>query len=146
MTATCFPSAEQVISGNGELVPEFLRLLIDGILKSKETDRSIQRKSIIIQAAVIAVVRRRSFVSPVQIGLSVRLHRKYGSRGLIDISSSLGFCAPYREVLNYETSITVNSSTEVGSQSYIQFVYDNADYNVATLDSHKTFHSVCDAS
>lgn len=137
-----FPSAEQIISGNSDLVPESLQLLIDGILKPKENDRNIQRKSISIQHAVIAAVRPRSFVSPVQTGLSLHLHRKYGSRGLIDILSNLGFCSAYREVLNYEASVTVNSSTEVGPHSYIQFVLDNADYNVATIDGYKTFHSM----
>ena len=137
-----FPTAEQVISGNSLLVPDSLRMLIDGILRPNKNDVSIQRRSLSIQHAVIAAVRPRSFVSPIQTGLGVYLHRKYGSRVLIDIVSELGFCAPYREVLLYEASATVIPSAIVESSSYIQFVYDNADYNISTLDGHNTFHSM----
>ena len=103
------------MSGNSELVPESLRLLIDGILKPKENDSNIPRKAVRIQHAIIATVCPRSFVSLIQIGLSVHLHRKYGSRRLIDLLANLGFCSPYREVLNYEASVTVNSPPEVAS-------------------------------
>ena len=137
-----FPSPEQITSGNCDLVPESLRLLMDGILKPKDNDSNIQRKSVSLQHAVITSVRPRSCVSPIQVGLSVYLHRKFGSRELIDMLSNLGFCSPYREVLNYETSITINSSAEVSSQSYVQFVFDNADFNVRTLDGYGTFHSM----
>ena len=137
-----FPSAKQVLSGNYELVPDSLRMLIDGILKPKANDNVMQRKSVSIQHAIVAAVRPRSFVSPIQTGLGVYLHRKYGSRVLIDIVSNLGFCVPYREVLLYEASVTMNPPAVVDPQSYIQFVYDNADYNVATIDGHNTFHSM----
>ena len=36
----------------------------------------------------------------------------------------------------------MNLSTVVDPQSYIQFVYDNADYNIATLGGHYTSHSM----
>lgn len=130
------------MSGNSELVPDSLCLLIDIILKPKENYSHTQRKSVSIQHAIIAAVRPRSFVSPLHTGLSIHLRRKYGSRMLLNILSNLGFCAPYREVLKYEASVTMNAATEVYQSSYIKFVYDNADCNVATLDGHKTFNSM----
>lgn len=137
-----FPSTKQMSDGNSKLVPESLRVLVDGILKPKDNDCAIQRKSISIQHAMISAVRPRSFVSPMQTGLGIHLHRKYGSRVLIDIVSNLGFCVPYREVLLYEASATMKQSTVTDPNSYIQFVYDNADFNTATLDGHNTFHTM----
>ena len=88
-------------------------------------------------------MRPQSFVSPLHIGLSVHLHRKFRLRGLIDVLNALDFCAPYREALKYEASVTVNAPTVIGKQhSYIQFIYDNVDHNVATLDGHNTFHAM----
>lgn len=45
----------------------------------------------------IDVVRPRSFLSPLQVGLSVTLHRKFGSEKVIDLCNSLGFCVSYQE-------------------------------------------------
>ena len=84
-----FPSAEHIASGNSELVPDTLRLLIDGILKPATPDnKKHERKSVTIQHAIVAAVRPRSFVSPLQVGLGIHLHRKYGSRVLIDMLSN----------------------------------------------------------
>ena len=123
-----FPSAEQIASGNSELVPDTLRLLIDGILKPATPDnKKHERKSVTIQHAIVAAVRPRSFVAPLQVGLGIHLHRKYGSRVLIDMLSNIGLCASYSEVTNYEASITTNAQATVDKGAYIQFVFDNAD-------------------
>jgi len=37
----------------------------------------------------MAAVRPRFFISPLHIGLAVTLHRKFGSRKIIDICNSL---------------------------------------------------------
>ena len=140
-----FPSAEQIASGNKELVPDTLRLLIDGILKPAtpdSDDKKHERKSVTIQHAIVAAVRPRSFVSPLQVGLGIHLHRKYGSRVLIDMLSNIGLCASYSEVTNYEASITTNAQATVDKGAYIKFVFDNADYNASTLGGHQTFHAM----
>ena len=186
-----FPSAEQIASGNSELVPDTLRLQIDGILKPATPDnkkherksvtiqhaivaavrprsfmsplqvpdtlqlqidgilkpatpdnKKQERKSVTIQHAIVAAVRPRSFMSPLQVGLGIHLHREYGSRVLIDMLSNIGLCASYSEVTNYEASITTNAQAMVDKGAYIQFVFDNADYNVSTLDGHRTFHAM----
>lgn len=50
-------------------------MLIDGILKPKENDSGMQRKSVSIQHAVTAAVRPGSVVSPIQTGLGVHQHK-----------------------------------------------------------------------
>lgn len=116
--------------------PNYRRLDPDKLERKKE---AIDRKAITICHSIITAVRPRSFVSPIQLGTSVSLHRKFGSRNLIDVMCNLGICAPYREVLNYEKSVTSQDSTKI-EDGYVEFVYDNADYNVHTLDGHDTFH------
>ena len=52
------------------------------------------------------------------------VHRKYESKELIDILSSLGFACNYSEVRRLNTAF-INGFT--------QFIFDNADFNVATI-------------
>ena len=140
-----FPSAEQSAWGNREIVPDRLRLLIYGILKPAKPDSDDKkhgRKSVTIQHAIISAVRPRSFVSPLHIGLGIHLHRKYGPRVLIDMLSNIRLCASYSEVTNYEAPLTTNAQFTVDKGAYIQFVFDNADYNVSTLDGHRTFYAM----
>ena len=70
------------------------------------------------------------------------MHRKYGSKELIDLLSSLGFSETYKEVQRYEYSITKHSSPDLDDNKFAQFIFDNADFNVHTLDGHNTFHSM----
>lgn len=53
---------------------------------------------------VEVIGRPRSFLSLLQVGLSVTLHRKFGSRKVIDVCNALGFCAYYHEEQLYEAS------------------------------------------
>lgn len=104
-----------------------------------------------IQHSVVAATRPRSFISPLSTrplsfqllylhGLSVHLHRKFGSRLLIDVLSNLGFCNNYKETTRFESSVTLSTNMLVNNTSYIQFIFYNADHNIHTLDGNDTFH------
>lgn len=84
----------------------------------------------------------RSILSPLHIAVGVALHRKFGSRELIDMCYAMGFCCSYNEVRNYEMSAAMQGGVEFKDGAFIQFVYDNADWNVETLDGKGTFHSL----
>jgi len=43
-----------------------------------------------ISHAIMSAVRPRSFVSPLQLGLSVYLHRQFGSKRLLEVLACLG--------------------------------------------------------
>ena len=144
-----FPTTEQISKGGAELVPEVLNVLITEIIqptckrqtpeKIQRTKQITERKKTTICHSIISAARPRSFLSPVQLGMGVSLHRKFGSKVLIDILCNLGVCVPYKEVLKYERSVTSQESTRI-ENGCVQFVFDNADYNVHTLDGHNTFH------
>lgn len=144
-----FPTIEEISKGGSELIPEVLNVLITEIIqptskrqtpeKIQSTKQITERKKITICHNIISAARPRSFLSPVQLGTGVSLHRKYGSKALVDILCNLGVSVPYKEVLKYERSVTSEESTRI-EDGYVQFVFDNADYNVHTLDGHNTFH------
>lgn len=68
-------------------------------------------------------------------GTSVYLHRKFGSKLLIDYLSNLGLSASYSEAQMYELS-------SLALSHHVQYVFDNADFNVSTIDGHNTFHQM----
>lgn len=140
-----YPNPEQISSGNAEMVPDTLRILIEGIInpkKSKKGNTKINRKCITIEHAIISATRPRSFVSPLQLGLSVYLHRCYGSKVLLDLLSSIGVSSSYNDAIRYESSVTKNTQMTFSDNAYIQFVFDNADHNICTLDGKSTFHAM----
>lgn len=94
---------------------------------------------------IMSALRPRAFVSNLQLGLSVYLHRQFGSQRLIDILSCLGLCATYKETSLYKASALFHPQPRIFSPDegcFIQYVADNADHNVATIDGFNTFHSM----
>ncbi|GBP57162.1 hypothetical protein EVAR_37841_1 [Eumeta japonica] len=127
-------------------IPETLRIFLDGInLKNKIVSLDKwKKKSIALAYSIIAAARPKSFISSVQVRLAVILFQKYGSRRLIDTSSSLGFCSSYTEAMLFKFSAIMRSLLNIDDQSFSQFVFDNADFNTQTLDGHNTFHVMGD--
>ena len=62
---------------------------------------------------MMQATRPRILTAPLQIGLAVQLHRKYGSRFLIDSLNSFGFCSSYTDVQLYERSAAVHQGTDI---------------------------------
>lgn len=79
----------------------------------------------------MSALRSRSLLSLLR--LSVMLHRKFGSRKVIDVIYALGFCASYYEAQLYETSALYQDSVILSNDLFIQFVLDNANFNTPTL-------------
>lgn len=86
-------------------------------------------------------MRERSFSSQLLLGLSVFLHRRYGSKRLLDVLSSFGFSASYSDTVNYEVSAVYHLQPRILSSetgALLQYVGDNADINVHTFDGNNT--------
>ncbi|KAG5866269.1 hypothetical protein JTB14_018809 [Gonioctena quinquepunctata] len=75
-------------------------------------------------------------------GVAEFLFRKYGSRRLLDVISSLGYCSSYQEAVRFETSSVMQPLLALWGQTLSQLVYHNADFNVRTIDGHNTFNSM----
>ncbi|XP_071642214.1 uncharacterized protein [Temnothorax longispinosus] len=139
-----YPSPHQFLDNAVDDVPESLQLFLSEVmLKGKRgNEESLERKKDSIAHAIISVTRPRSFLSSIQIGVGVFLHRKFGSKLLIDTLSNLGLCASYNNVTLFEASAVVNSEVLIKEHAFSQYVFDNADHNVCTLDGLNTFHSM----
>ncbi|CAB3228080.1 unnamed protein product [Arctia plantaginis] len=102
-------------------VPETLQVFFNVVCKSnkeksKNNVRRMDKKVAKMSHCIITSVRPRSLLSPILLGLSSMIYKKYASKGLIDSLSNL--------------------------DSYVQFVYDNADHNTCTIDGKNIFHAM----
>ncbi|KAJ8876081.1 hypothetical protein PR048_023990 [Dryococelus australis] len=92
----------------------------------------------------MSACRPRSYVSPTLLDIGVHIHRNHASRQLVDILTSILFSASYKEVQRYEFSALGHDRVNTGGskKGYIQYAFDNADFNIRNLTGHGTFHSM----
>ena len=132
------------LSDATHIIPKTLNVFMEDVIvkgrKCKTDD--LTKKAAVISHSIITAVRPKSFLSVFQIGLAVYIHRHVGSRHLIDLINAMGLCATYHEALRYESSAANSAEYKVAMDAFVQFVFDNADYNVRTLDGHNTFHGM----
>ena len=87
-------------------------------------------------------------IPPILFGLSVEIDNLFGSRWLIDEVFKLGFGVSYNEVMRFKQACVLNQSNKLeipctpSSDSFTQFIADNVDHNVATLNGEGTFHGM----
>lgn len=115
--------------------PDILQRLVKGIISPSSAGGAVgkRRCSTIVQA-IMSACRPRSYTSPLLLALGVFIHKNFGSRELLEMLSSLGVSATYKEVTRYVNSQLRDKSTTLPDsiEGIVQFVFDNADVNVAT--------------
>ncbi|KAJ8671111.1 hypothetical protein QAD02_002370 [Eretmocerus hayati] len=122
-------------------VPSSLKTFLDIIMKGEKKDvKKWDAKVCMVSHMIISAARPRTFISSLLLGLSSVIHKKHGSRKLIDNLSYIGACASYSETMLFEASIVKDPEKLSLSNAFIQFAFDNADHNTATLDGYNTFH------
>lgn len=73
------------------------------------------------------------------------MHHHFGSRFLIDTLYNLGFSSSsYSEVQKFEMNAAASRSSESenDNESFVQFIADNVDHNIRSLDGFGTFHGM----
>ncbi|KAK3101781.1 hypothetical protein FSP39_006288 [Pinctada imbricata] len=138
-----YPSSTIISSMNEnvEFIPSSLYILLEGLISEKEKSLKIAS----LGQTIIQAARPRSIICPLQLGLGVQLHHHFGSKFLIDTLNRLGFCLSYSEVQTFELSASVAQDPDVhtlATDQSIQYVADNIDHNVRTLDGLGTFHGM----
>ncbi len=138
-----YPSTEEMLSASAEdsYLPATLQLLLRTMFAGKKTNVKVAS----IGQAIIQATRPRVLLAPLQLGLGLQMHHHYSSRFLIDTLNSLGFSCSYSEVQRYERSAAVAQGTDIPDHTpgqQIQYVADNVDHNVCTLDGAGTFHGM----
>ncbi|CAH1107833.1 unnamed protein product [Psylliodes chrysocephalus] len=125
---------------NKKLLPSVLQHFLDIIIGTKASDL----KKISIGQALVQDSRPRSLISPILFGVGVQLHCDFGSRLLVDELYRLGFSISYDEVLKYLQSAIIDKTPnfQVPTGHFCQWIADNVDHNIATIDGQNTFHGM----
>lgn len=135
---------ENIYENIPESLVNFLTILIKSHKNKKKSSENKWNKRVAsIAHVIITSARPRSFLSPILIGLSAMMHKRYASKGLLECLSHIGFSATYEETSRFESSIIADPEIHTfNPESFVQFVYDNADHNTATIDGKGTFHAM----
>lgn len=131
-----FESEDQCIS----FLPESLKILLEDIIIGNGAKMKIAS----IGQAIMQSARPRGLLAPLQFGLGVQLHHHYASRFFIDALHHHGFCCSYSGVQRFELNAALSCKTDIPNYTTesVQYVADNIDHNIRTLDGHNTFHGM----
>lgn len=144
-----YPASDAFLDDNDYNVPSLLNLMLSKVILPVEKNRHSDKKYKHISAAahvVMNAARPKSFKSPLLLSIAVTLHRKFGSKSIIDLLHSLGLSASYKEALLYErlAAIEYTLKIKIGPSGilkpFMQFGMDNADFNTNTLTGKDSFH------
>ena len=121
-------------------IPHHLKAFLDVVVPSEIKSNSIAH-------CIIPSARPRSVIAPIPFGLGVELDHVFGSKWLINELSHLGFSITYDEVTKYKQSVIQNEILDVILSQYFpgsftEWIADNVDHNIATLDGHGSFHGM----
>ena len=113
---------------------------LEGILTGKDVGLTLAS----IGRAMMQAARPRVLLAPLQVGVAVQLHHHFASRFLIDSVHRHGFCFSYQEVQKFGQNAAVNQGTDIPSHTseFVQYVADNVDHNIRTLNGNDTFHGM----
>ena len=134
-----YPLIETEAETNANFLPQTQKLLLEGILASKDDVKVASIGQAIIQAA-----QPRVILAPLQFGLAVQLHHHFASRFLIGTLHRLGFCSSYQEAQLFNQNAALDQGTDMPDYNgeFLQYVADNVDHNIRTLDGNDTFHGM----
>lgn len=111
--------------------------------ESENNILSYDKKIATIAHCIISSMRPRSFLSPILIGLSPKMHKDFGCKDILQALFHVGLCVSYEQILRFEASIIADPTNHSFSEDgYVQYVFDNADHNTCTSDGKDTFHSM----
>ena len=124
-------------------VLNFLQLL----LRTTVAGKNVGVKLASIAQVIMQALRPRTIIAPLQLDLlvGIQMHYHFMSRFLVDTLHGHGFSSSYAEVMKYERSAAVVQGTEMpvySKEHHMEYVADNVDHNVATIDGIGTFHGI----
>jgi hypothetical protein len=136
-----YPTEEEIADINfcENAQPTTLRQFLEIIVKDR-----LKRAS--LGQCLMMCARPRSGLLPIPFGLSVELDNMFGSRWLIDEVSKLGFAVSYYELQKFKQAVLIHDdsidATNRQKPEFTQWIGDNVDHNVCTIDGKNTFHGM----
>ena len=139
-----YPNSIVFLDNVVEQVSNTLSFLLENIVAKGKKPLTVTttKKCTTIAHMIISEVKPRSFISPIKLGVAAFIFKKIGSKTLIDVLSSLGICSSYSDVKVLETSLVVAPPEVIKPGGFVQYVFDNCDFNVSNLDGFNTFHNM----
>ena len=138
-----YPSVDDIESVDDALdyLPDTLQLLLRTMFVGKRNDVKLAA----IGQTIVQAIRPRALLAPLQLGLGVQMHHHFASRFLIDTLHKHGFSCSYADVTTCERNAAVVHGSDIPGNiegRHIQYIADNVDHNVATIDGTGTFHGM----
>ena len=138
-----YPSLDTIKSVDSavDFVPYTLQVLLITMFAGKNFDTKLAA----IGQAIMQAIRPRNMLTPLQLGLGIQMHHHFASKFLINTLHKYGFSCAYNEVIQYERNAAValgKDLPETPQGSHIEFVADNVDHNLSTIDGTGTFHGM----
>ena len=136
--AEFYPSSEDIKEITSTEVPGLLMYFMEFLTKDELKQNSIAQ-------SLVACYMKKS-VLPLQFGLSVSMDNKFSSRWLINTLHRFGFACSYEELIRYKQNIVQSENVDnvLLSQKgeFIQYVGDNTDHDINTIDGKNTHHGL----
>nr|XP_047140552.1 uncharacterized protein LOC124815795 [Hydra vulgaris] len=133
-----YPSKEDILNIEGTHIPQLLKAFVNELVQAP-------LKQVSISQVLFSGTRPRS-IMPLQFGLSVAVDNRLSSKWLNILLSKLGFGISYDEVIRYKQNVvkhdTIDEIISGEGTSFLQFVADNTDYDIATVDGKNTHHGL----
>lgn len=136
-----YPGINEIKSSEecGDFLTPSLRVFLETLIKD-------ELKCDVIGQAITQAARPNSVISPLLFGLGIELDHVFGSKWLTEELSSFGLSITYNEVQLFKQSIlqqqTLQSLSPPPFPTLGQYIADNADSNIRTLDGTGTFHGM----
>lgn len=140
-----YPPGVDIIKEAKEEIPESLSTFLQ-LLISDDGQGNVERlemKRSTVAHAITSAIHGQSYISLLQLAVSSYVQRKTGSRLVIDLLEKMGIGVSYYHLLQFETSIVLNPPKLLRANGvFFQFIFDNTDHNVYTVDGYNSFHSL----
>ena len=136
-----YPSNDDIrnVDAACQWLPSTLQMFLQPIVKS-----TVKRAA--FGQCLVRASRPRSVIPPLLFGLGVELDHVLGSKWLINELLRLGYSISYNEVTRFKQNSIISSNFEDVLPKYpgsvTQWVANNVDHNICTLDGKSTFHGI----
>ena len=135
-----YPSTAEMVSESSAVIPTLLQMFLSSLITCRLKQRSLGQ-------AIVQAARPRSVIAPLLLGLALDIDLQHGSESLTNKLSHLGMCMSYDETVRYKQAVMMSQPLRSASSAcfptaFTQWVGDNVDHNVRTLDGHDTFHGL----
>nr|CAH7764460.1 unnamed protein product [Callosobruchus chinensis] len=138
-----YPPGKSFLETAATDIPRGLKRLLNNLLLVKSGSEpseglNVQRDS--IAHTIISALKPKQFISKLGLAIGTYVLRKTGSKLIVNLLNKLGVSASYYHTQLYEASTIMDPPNMRKENAFVQFVFDNTDHNVNTMDGHETFH------